>query len=254
MSAETARQLRDVQGNLVLQQYYDPATDAYLPGSGATSNASIDARGFAYTLAPNTAFRSKRAPTITPGVFSNVGQLNVAPNGTMGAKGDIITRLRATVKTVGNGAKAAIWLTQLGDSTYATGTAGAAVSAGTSLTLTAGAIFPADANALVDRLVTFKYLPNNSPVAHWGMATIASHVAITTTSIALTVNETLEAGGVITEWIIHGTRARQLMEPTRTPRDEPYLVDLNIEAETGGFQLWHGTAFSDLELTGLFTG
>lgn len=189
--------LTDAQDNLRVVMI-DPVTgESVLP-----SGVPTDERGF--VLAPRTSFRAKRGTTATNGVYSNVGKLNVAPNGTVGKRGDRITKLRAEVKAVSNGAKAAIYLTQLSDSIHGMNlgvSVGSAVQAGTSLTLNTNgtSIANAPANYLDGRLVTFLYQPANSPVPHWGMTRIVSHAAITTNSFTLTVEDTLEEGGVITE-------------------------------------------------------
>lgn len=230
----------------------------YIANASDVGGSNADPRGFSYTLAPSTSFRSKRIATSTAGIFGNVGDVNVAPNKTMGAKGDIITKLRAEVKTVTNGAKAAIWVTQLSDPIFAmnqgVNVGPAVTTANNTLTLTSNAILPAAANTLADRFVAYLHKPDASPIAYWCLNRIVSHAAISTTTITLTVEDPVEVGSIITEWWIHGERARRLMEPNRAPRDQVYVEDVNLEAETGGFKLWHGSAFASLELTGVFTG
>lgn len=256
MSSDNAHQITDGNGNLLKQQHFDTALGQYVPGSGITKFEPMlhfeDERGFGKTIeAAGTAVAVKRLSTATAGVFANNGNFNLAPNGTVGSAGDYLRSIQVEVKAMATGGKAGIFVSELSDEIFAQGTTGSAITATAAQTLTAGAALTAAANTLADRVVSFYYTPTGG-TAQWYTTRIVSHAAISTTAIALTLEDTPEAGSVPSSWIIHGPRARRWMEPGRA--EGVYTIDCRREAITGGFVAWVGNGIVVGDFYGVFSG
>lgn len=229
----------------------DPTGAISYPGA----SVSDDARGFSRQI-PGAAQKVdiNRLPTTTAGQFLNNGNVNITNNGTVGTRGDYLDNIKYEAKAGTRGGKSGIFVTQLSDSPFAAGNAGTAPAGGTAaITLTAGAALTATANQLADRVVSFKYTPTGAGLGpEWFTTRIVSHAAISTTSLALTVEDMPDAGGAITEWIIHGLSAFRALDPA-TPAGTG-TIQLGFEAKSGGLVGWVGSNIVKGSFYGAFTG
>lgn len=229
----------------------DPTGAVTYPGASVAD----DARGFSRQIPAGTQkVDISRLPTITAGQFLNNGNVNITNNGTVGTRGDYLDNIKYEAKTVTRGGKSGIFITQLSDSPFAAGNAGAAPAGGTAaVTLTAGVALTAAANALADRVVSFKYTPTGTGLApEWFTSRIVSHAAISTTSIALTLEDQPDAGGAITDWIIHGASAFRALDPNAVAGTG--TIALGFEAKSGGLIAWVGSGIVKASFYGAFTG
>jgi hypothetical protein len=222
--------------------------------------ASEDSRGFGKTVsAGSTRVIVKRTPTTTAGTFLNTGNVNLSPNGTVGSAGDYLRNIKAEVKAATNAGKAGIFVTQLSDAVFASGTTGSAIANSTSQTFTIPATAAVAANALADRVITFEYVPA-VPAANaakmWFTTRIVSHAAIaasgTPSSITLVLEDTPDAGAAPTSWTIHGPKAYRALAPDSAAGN--YNIPCEFEAEAGGFVAWVGSGVVSAEFFGVFSG
>lgn len=220
--------------------------------TSATLSNIEDKRGFGKTIEAATGMASvKRIASATAGVFLNNGNVNLAPNGTVGGIGDYIRSVVVEVKTMAAGGKAGIFLTQTNDAIFAQGTTGSAITNTTAQTFTSGPTLTATANQLADRVISFEYVPTGG-AKQWFTTRIVSHAAISTTSVALVLEDTPEAGAAPTNWIIHGPQARRIMEPGRA--EGIHTVDLRRASVTGGYVAWVGNGIVSADFFGVFSG
>lgn len=202
---------------------------------------------FANIEAANNPVQVKRIPTATAGTFANNGNVNLSVSGAAGGAGDYLRSAEVEVKA---GGRSSIFITQNNDAIFGSGVAGSAVAAGTAVTLTSGPVLAATANQLADRAVSIFYAPTGES-AQWFTSRIVSHAAISTTSIALVLEDALPAGAAPTAWTIHGPQARRLMEANRA--EGKYQLDIKRKSATGGFVAWVGSGIISADFYGIFT-
>jgi hypothetical protein len=214
-----------------------------------------DPRGVNRTINGGTQhFAIKRIATTTAGTFLGNGNVNVAPNGTVGQQGDYIENVVVEVKAMASGGKAGVFLTQLSDPVFAQGLTGSAITNTTSQTFTAGSNLTLTANQLADRVISFQYTPTGlSPM--WFTTRIVSHAAVAASAtLPFTLEDTPDAGSAPTSWIIHGVLARRLLDPAAPATSVPYNITCRYEAETGGFVAWIGNGVVNADIYGVLAG
>lgn len=221
--------------DLVGQAFDDPADDSKI-GAKRMINAG------------NQRIAIRRQRTTTAGTFLPAGRVPLSA--TTGEAGDYVRKARIEVKTTG---KAGVWLFQDGDPVFAQGTTGSAIT-GASVTLSGGT---ASATAAIDtlegRVASIFYVPTGG-AGQWVHSRIATHGAISGTSIALTLEDAIPAGAAPTQWIIEGTKARRILAPSTAARDEPYEIEIGESSVFGGWRVSMDIGSTVSEWWGWFSG
>lgn len=186
----------------------------------------------------------RRIPTTTDGTF----QGNSMTLGSAGATGDYLRKIQVEI---GAGGAGGVWLSQALDPAATSGTTGSAIANATAQTFTAGPAFTATKNQYAGRIASFTYTPTGgSPTVF--KSRIASHPAWTsTTTIAMTLEDTPPAGSAPTGWSIEGTLSRRLIEASRSAGFYEYTYDERSVA--GGFILTIGASVIEAHAFGNLT-